>query len=216
MLLQSLFLVPTLLSSLVASVPGNHHKLPLCGPIERPCRCPSGTTFKNLTTFGIIGAPAVHIEKIMGSFFDISYMHGLAPISTTGTDRKPGATRTFNLTGPAGSYLISEVLTKYKVAADGSWFQQFGQSPKPPSVQIPGGGTYHGQWHTFTGDQTKIANETVLTWKNWRCEVGDTFPAAIGHEEAITNVSSILRKQGLNTGVDVQSFSIFYEIRDEP
>ncbi len=39
--------------------------LPPCNQIDRPCKCPQGTTFKNLTSFGIIGAPALQVQNIM-------------------------------------------------------------------------------------------------------------------------------------------------------
>jgi hypothetical protein len=32
-----------------------------------PCLCPKGTTFRNLTTFGIIGAPATEVQRVMGN-----------------------------------------------------------------------------------------------------------------------------------------------------
>lgn len=41
--------------------------LPLCSMVDRPCKCPPGTTFKNLTTYGVIGAPARDVQDIMGS-----------------------------------------------------------------------------------------------------------------------------------------------------
>jgi len=39
---------------------------------------------------------------------DITYQGGLIPSSTTGHEFVPGATRTFNLSGPAGHYMITE------------------------------------------------------------------------------------------------------------
>lgn len=41
-------------------------QLPPCNADYRPCRCPSGTTFKNLTSYGVIGAPAAEVQNIMG------------------------------------------------------------------------------------------------------------------------------------------------------
>lgn len=32
-----------------------------------------------------------------------------------------------------------------------------------------------GQWSEIVGEQTLIANETVVAWRNWRCETGETF-----------------------------------------
>jgi hypothetical protein len=32
-----------------------------------------------------------------------------------------------------------------------------------------------GQWSEIIGEQTLIANETVVAWRNWRCETGETF-----------------------------------------
>ena len=45
----------------------------------------------------------------------------------------------------------------------------------PPVVQIPHGGSYHGEWALLIAQQTVIANETAVAWKNWRCEIGTTF-----------------------------------------
>lgn len=39
--------------------------LPPCNQIDRPCKCPHGTTFKNLTSSGVIGAPAFEVQNIM-------------------------------------------------------------------------------------------------------------------------------------------------------
>jgi hypothetical protein len=97
--------------------------LPPCSMIDRPCKCPPGTTFKNLTSYGIIGAPARDVQDIMGScefprslasslltaaVFDLHFQGGLVPYSTKGKDNTPGAVRSFNLSGPAGYYQISE------------------------------------------------------------------------------------------------------------
>lgn len=41
-------------------------KLPPCTIEDRRCRCPPGSTFKNFTSFGIVGAPAIEVQKIMG------------------------------------------------------------------------------------------------------------------------------------------------------
>lgn len=32
-----------------------------------PCVCPKGTTFRNLTTFGVIGAPALEVQGVMAN-----------------------------------------------------------------------------------------------------------------------------------------------------
>lgn len=46
---------------------------------------------------------------------------------------------------------------------------------EPQSVSIPGQGTYWGNWIVIKGQQTLIANETVVAWRNWRCDQGETF-----------------------------------------
>jgi hypothetical protein len=46
---------------------------------------------------------------------------------------------------------------------------------EPQSVSIPGKGTYWGNWIVIKGQQTLIANETVVAWRNWRCDQGETF-----------------------------------------
>ncbi|OSS44046.1 hypothetical protein B5807_11145 [Epicoccum nigrum] len=86
---------------------------------------------------------------------------------------------------------------------------------EPQSVSIPGQGTYWGNWIVIKGQQTLIANETVVAWRNWRCDQGETFPAATSHEGGIANTSAILTKAGKKTGVDVAPFTIFYEVRND-
>ncbi|KAL3435005.1 hypothetical protein BDV09DRAFT_185443 [Aspergillus tetrazonus] len=183
--------------------PRPNHGLPPCNEVYRPCRCPPGTTFKNLTTFGIIGAPAIDVQRVLGDF----------PISVTGDGHVPGATRTFNFTVPnAGSYLFTEELVEWTTTPDGSFTQVYQQSPNPPVVEVPGGGgSFNGMWQSVTGQQTVIANETAISWKNWRCDVGEPFPAAASHEIGIMRASEILDEMGLRTGVDIPVFSIFYE-----
>ncbi|KAG9200840.1 hypothetical protein G6514_006548 [Epicoccum nigrum] len=190
-------------------------KLPPCTIEDRRCRCPPGSTFKNFTSFGIVGAPAIEVQKIMGPFLNIEFQGGLIPASVSGKEGKPGASRTFHFTNNVGSYDITEVLTKFEAFPDGSFAQTYQQAPKPQSVSIPGQGTYWGNWIVIKGQQTLIANETVVAWRNWRCDQGETFPAATSHEGGIANTSAILTKAGKKTGVDVAPFTIFYEVRDD-
>ncbi|KAF2004771.1 hypothetical protein P154DRAFT_37434 [Amniculicola lignicola CBS 123094] len=202
---------------LPAAAAGPPKRLPPCGPTERPCRCPQGTTFKNFTTFGIVGAPAKDIQSIMGPFFDFTYVNGLIPTSTTGKDFKVGATRTFNLSAPGAPfwYETTDVLFRWENSTDGSFSHGFSQIPDPPVVKVPGSGEYHGQWCLIQGQQTMIPNETVVAWKNWRCEVGETFPAVKAHEAGIRNVSAILQKLGKHTGADTPVFTTWYDLRQD-
>ncbi|KAL4771703.1 hypothetical protein BDW60DRAFT_57225 [Aspergillus nidulans var. acristatus] len=200
--------------------PRPNHGLPPCNEVYRPCRCPPGTTFKNLTTFGIIGAPAIDVQRVLGDWplviFNLT-LQGLVPISVTGDGHVPGATRTFNFTVPnAGYYLFTEELVEWTTSPDGSFTQVYQQSPNPPVVEVPGGGgSFNGMWQSVTGQQTVIANETAISWKNWRCDVEEPFPAAASHEIGIIRASEILGEMGLRTGVDIPVFSIFYEVRNE-
>ncbi|KAK3369732.1 hypothetical protein B0T24DRAFT_722554 [Lasiosphaeria ovina] len=214
------FLVACLAPVLALGLPNNaadKKKLPPCDAQYRACRCPAGSTFKNLTSFGIIGAPAIEVQNIMGKFLDIRYQGGLIPASTTGTEGVVGATRTFNFSAPAGGYYqITEVLDKYKTYPDGSFIANNEQDQRiNPVVAIPGGGTYKGQWSQIIGEQTLIANETAVAWRNWRCEIGETFPAAQSHENGIRNASAVIAAAGKHTGVDVAPFTIFYTIRQD-
>ena len=102
---------------------------------------------------------------------------------------------------------------------------------EPQSVSIPGKGTYWGNWIIIKGQQTLIANETAVAWRNWRCDQGETFrmylhvarhsfthtltAAATSHEGGIANTSAILTQAGKKTGVDVAPFTIFYEVRND-
>ena len=39
--------------------------LPPCGDIDQPCSCPTGSTFKNITTYATIGASAKDCADVM-------------------------------------------------------------------------------------------------------------------------------------------------------
>ncbi|CAJ2505234.1 Uu.00g126280.m01.CDS01 [Anthostomella pinea] len=208
--------VPWLSLGLALGSPTDRTKLPACSAKYCPCLCPTGSTFKNLTSFGVIGAPALEVQQIMGKFLDIGYQGGLVPASTTGKEDVPGATRTFNFSAPAGGYYqITEELVKYKTDPDGSFIQVNQQSPDTPVVHIPGGGSYMGQWSNIIGQQTLIANETTVAWRNWRCETGETFPAASSHDNGIANASAVIAAAGKHTGIDIAPFTIFYEVRQD-
>ncbi|RDW93188.1 uncharacterized protein DSM5745_00510 [Aspergillus mulundensis] len=190
--------------------------LPPCNSEYRPCRCPPGSTFKNFTSFSLIGAPAAHVQIVMGDFFDMTFQ-SLTPNSTTGSNQVAGATRSFNFTVPAaGYYLFREELTKWKTWPDGSFIQEYRQHPDPPLVKVPGGGGgYYGMWQRIIGQQTLIPNETALVWKNWRCDIGEPFPAVLSHENGMNKASSMLQDLGLHTGVDIKAYTTFYEVRDD-
>lgn len=40
-------------------------RLPPCSNIDRPCSCPAGTQFKNVTTYAVIGATAKDIGDVV-------------------------------------------------------------------------------------------------------------------------------------------------------
>ena len=44
---------------------GNNPRLPRCSPRDVPCSCPRGTTFKNITTYAVLGAPATDLRAVM-------------------------------------------------------------------------------------------------------------------------------------------------------
>jgi hypothetical protein len=54
------------LAPVLAATCPDPNGLPPCDTEYRPCRCPAGATFKNLTSFGVIGAPAIEVRNIMG------------------------------------------------------------------------------------------------------------------------------------------------------
>jgi hypothetical protein len=62
------FLLACLAPALALSTPAatDRKRLPPCDVKYRPCRCPAGATFKNLTSYGVIGAPAIEVQNIMG------------------------------------------------------------------------------------------------------------------------------------------------------
>jgi hypothetical protein len=86
-------------------------------------------------------------------------------------------------------------LVEWTTSPDGSFTQVYQQSPSklsptplrnqsrtytvtidPPVVEVPGGGgSFNGMWQSVTGQQTVIANETAISWKNWRCDVEEPF-----------------------------------------
>lgn len=51
--------------------------LPPCSSIDRPCTCPSGSTFHNITTVAILGASAWDVRGVIGScsFSPLSFLN---------------------------------------------------------------------------------------------------------------------------------------------
>jgi len=195
----------------------DHSNLPKCSAATYniPCVCPHETTFRNLTTFAVIGAPAIQLQGVMDDFFESEWQGGPDPYTTTGDDEQVGATRTYNFTVPGGYYLFTETLTAQKIKPDGSFVFGFGQSDEPAVVKVPGGAEFHGEWSIIKAQQTVVGNETAISWNNWRCEVGTPYDAPVGHEGSLLNVSSILHQKGVFTGVDVKPFSIVYTERND-
>jgi hypothetical protein len=68
---------------------------------------------------------------------------------------------------------------------------------EPQSVSIPGKGTYWGNWIVIRGQQTLIANETVVAWRNWRCDQGETFRMCLQSSLNILLLTSLQRPQRL-------------------
>ncbi|CAF9907255.1 hypothetical protein IMSHALPRED_005483 [Imshaugia aleurites] len=135
---------------------------------------------------------------------------GLPPVSVSGTDDVPGATRTFNITANGTSYELTELLIQWSAKPDGSFQQRYRQNPKTPVVTIPaaqGGYSYHGYWATLKGQQTLVPNETSILYNVYRCDIGVPFNTAPAHESSIANISSILSKEGELTGVSITPFS---------
>lgn len=51
--------------ALASPAPTSGSTLPPCSNVNRPCSCPAGTQFKNVTSYGIIGAPASDVAAVM-------------------------------------------------------------------------------------------------------------------------------------------------------
>ena len=118
------------LSVLMSGIPVGHAYLPKCSATSGPCKCPHGVTFKNLTSYSIIGASAIDIQKIMDNcallqqlsfprqvgllqaVFDSEWQIGLNPYKTTGEKNAVGATRTYNFTLPNGYFIFEETVNR--------------------------------------------------------------------------------------------------------
>lgn len=115
------------LLALGAPSPASNTTLPPCSNVDRPCSCPAGTTFKNVSSYGIIGATAADVGvamnncKVFRCAIDLLMLTrslkvfntgwtGLPPVSVSGTDDVPGATRTFNITANGTSYELTELV----------------------------------------------------------------------------------------------------------
>ena len=68
---------------------------------------------------------------------------------------------------------------------------------EPQSVSIPGKGTYWGNWIVIKGQQTLIANETAVAWRNWRCDQGETFRTYLQLSVDILLLTCLQRPQHL-------------------
>ena len=64
--------------ALASPAPSSGSTLPPCSNVNRPCSCPAGTQFKNVTSYGIIGAPASDVAAVM-NHCRISFLCVLAP-----------------------------------------------------------------------------------------------------------------------------------------
>ena len=136
-------MVPTIFAAILAlpvlalGSPASDYgsSLPPCSNVNRPCSCPAGTTFKNITSYGVIGAPAADVAAVMNHCKHLSLgvslpmltrrqpdfntdWTGLPPVSTTGTDDVVGATRTFNITANGTSYELTEQVPFNDLAPD--------------------------------------------------------------------------------------------------
>ncbi|KAM0801831.1 hypothetical protein BDR22DRAFT_847195 [Usnea florida] len=57
--------IPLLASASASPSPSPSPSLPPCSNIDRPCSCPAGSTFKNITTTATIGASAGDCKDVM-------------------------------------------------------------------------------------------------------------------------------------------------------
>ena len=133
-MVRSIFAAVLALPLLVLGAPSNT-TLPPCSNVDRPCSCPAGTTFKNVSSYGIIGATAADVGVAMNNckvlrcsndfkmliqtleVFNTDWT-GLPPVSVSGTDDVPGATRTFNITANGTSYELTELVQSWPLAPD--------------------------------------------------------------------------------------------------
>ncbi|MCJ1455734.1 hypothetical protein MMC28_006090 [Mycoblastus sanguinarius] len=181
--------------------------LPLCSNTIQPCSCPAGSTFKNITTYGVIGATASDVGSVMNNFWETNWI-GTTSSNLTGTDNVVGATRTLAFTVNNTAYALTEELIDYEVDADGSFLQRFRQNPTPAIIAQPGG-YFEGYWETIDVQQTLMPNESAIIFSAYRCDIGDSFDTANFHVTKIQNASSILADEGKHTGEDIAPYSIF-------
>lgn len=181
--------------------------LPPCGDIDRPCSCPSGSTFHRINTYATIGATAKNVGAVMNDFFNTSYFD-LTLLSTTGTDDVVGATRTFSITAD-NSITLTEELIQYQVNADGSFIQRYKQDTTPILLKAPSGNAYFdGYWETIAVQQTSISDESTIQYNAYRCDIGSPFDTAGFHETSINDTIAVLKKEGKNTGKNLYPYSI--------
>ncbi|KAF7507862.1 hypothetical protein GJ744_010026 [Endocarpon pusillum] len=98
-------------------------------------------------------------------------------------------------TGPIGPWFWRNRALAFGVVASGSSLSGCFDS-NLASSKSPAEAPTTANTASSPGQQTVMANETAIARKNWRCEVGETFPAARSHENGIANVSAILQKAG--------------------
>ncbi|KAL2053608.1 hypothetical protein ABVK25_006261 [Lepraria finkii] len=191
---------------LVASLPSivSRSSLPPCSNVDRPCSCPAGATFRNITTYATIGATANDIGDLTNNFFETTWFN-LTLLSTTGIYNEYGATRTFSI---GDSATLTEELIESETYHDGSFIQRYRQNPDPPEVEKPGGGgTFDGYWETFSVQQTSVSDESTVIYAAYRCDIGDPFDTAGFHQGVINDAISVLTSEGLLTGTNVAPYS---------
>ena len=77
-MISSIFAAVLALPVLALAAPTNGSTLPPCSNVNRPCSCPAGTQFKNVTSYGIIGAPASDVAAVM-NHCKVPFLCVLAP-----------------------------------------------------------------------------------------------------------------------------------------
>ncbi|MCJ1366362.1 hypothetical protein MMC16_005490 [Acarospora aff. strigata] len=191
-MLSHIFCVATLaLSALAYPRP-----LPDCGQKDRPCKCPSGTSFLNSTTYAVIGGSAKDIKAIAGSYFNTDWF-GFTPDSVTGPDNTKGSWRTLTGETDVGTYTFLERLYEIKEKRDGSFLHKYDQKNNPV-IFYPqhGNGSFAGYWDTLDVKYVDDCKTDVL-WNIYACFTNGKSEMFSGfHESALNNITAILKTQG--------------------
>ncbi|KAI1426179.1 hypothetical protein F5Y12DRAFT_713420 [Xylaria sp. FL1777] len=200
-----MFIVPLFAASLATFALGFPiFPLPCSSLSGTPCTCPFGTDYSESVTIALIGAPASSVGFVTDDFFDPVW-EGIEPWMVQGPDNIPILSiRDVNISTAVGVYTFRQLLTFRLEFPDGSFEQRYEQKGVVPYYS--GNGSFSGLWVTLKGDRI-FENQTLVRYSSYSCATGHPENFAEFRENALNNVTNILRAINVVRGVSTSPIS---------